>query len=146
MSSGIFHLGSLFLLTQCRRESSSFLCSLSILSLQPVGICPKACIQLSMKKKEAIGSTSSQVVTLFDMLPLFKSFHDLLLPCWSQSGIYLWPFPFITRACLMGCGADGGPGQEQPYLLEGGMEILGSPVSPLLVPWLHHSPQRGLED
>lgn len=31
------------------------------------------------EKKEAIGSTSSQVVTLFDMLSLFKSFHDLLL-------------------------------------------------------------------
>lgn len=48
-----FHLGSLLLLTQCRRESAPFLCSLSILALQPVGICPKACIYvfLSVKKR-----------------------------------------------------------------------------------------------
>lgn len=49
----------------------------------------------------------SSQIKLHWLIHCLYSNNSMLLRRWSQSVIYLWPFPLGTRVHLMGCGADG---------------------------------------
>lgn len=69
--------------------------------------------------------------------------------CSSKAGVspsFISTVPIKHKGMFGGLRGRWGPGGKQLSLLESRMETLSSPVSPLLVPLLHHSPQTGRED